>query len=123
MHSGILTGKVSQQWLDDLPSNDWRKHKTDHPVVSPLHSKDGLQAFLILQEELRSFAYERSMTVGQLAVCWSLSHSCVTSGIVGARTKGQISESVKAVESTLSEDEKNEIMSYILKFENKQGNG
>ena len=123
MHSGILTGKVSQQWLDDLPPNDWRKHKTDHPVVSPLHSKDGLQAFLILQEELRSFAYQRSITVGQLAVCWSLSHSGVTSSIVGARKKGQILESVRAVDCALSEAEKKEIMSYILKFENKQKNG
>jgi aryl-alcohol dehydrogenase-like predicted oxidoreductase len=119
MHSGILTGKVSRQWLDDLPSNDWRKHKVDHPVVSPLHSKDGLQDFLILQEELRSFAYKRSITIGQLAVCWSLSHSGVTSAIVGARKKGQILETVKAVDSTLSKDEKKELMSYILKFENK----
>ena len=27
MHSGILTGKISSEWLNSLPQNDWRKHK------------------------------------------------------------------------------------------------
>jgi aryl-alcohol dehydrogenase-like predicted oxidoreductase len=117
MHSGILTGKISHQWLDNLPQNDWRKHKTDHPVVKPLHSKDGLQAFLILQEELRLFAQEREMTIGQLAVCWALSPREVTSAIVGARKHGQILETVQASNNSLSQDDKNLIMKYITKFE------
>jgi aryl-alcohol dehydrogenase-like predicted oxidoreductase len=117
MHSGVLTGKISHQWLDSLPQNDWRKHKTDHPVVKPLHSKDGLQAFLILQEELRLFAQEREMTIGQLAVCWALSPREVTSAIVGARKHGQILETVQASKNSLSQDDKNLIMKYITKFE------
>ena len=117
MHSGVLTGKISHQWLDSLPQNDWRKHKTDHPVVKPLHSKDGLQAFLILQEELRLFAQEREMTIGQLAVCWALSPREVTSAIVGARKSGQILETVQASNNSLSQDDKNLIMKYITKFE------
>ena len=117
MHSGVLTGKISHQWLDSLPQNDWRKHKTDHPVVKPLHSKDGLQAFLILQEELRIFAQEREMTIGQLAVCWALSPREVTSAIVGARKHGQILETVQASNNSLSQDDKNLIMKYITKFE------
>ena len=118
MHSGVLTGKISHQWLDNLPQNDWRKHKSDHPVVSPLHSKDGLQSFLILQEELRLTAQERGMTVGQLAVCWALNRQEVTSAIVGARKKGQILETVQASGKSLSQDDKNLIMKYIIKFEN-----
>ena len=46
MHSGLLTGKVSRRWLDGLPDNDWRKHKRDHPVVSPLQSEEGMEAFV-----------------------------------------------------------------------------
>ena len=118
MHSGVLTGKISHQWLDNLPQNDWRKHKSDHPVVSPLHSKDGLQSFLILQEELRLTAQERGMTVGQLAICWALNRQEVTSAIVGARKKGQILETVQASGKSLSQDDKNLIMKYIIKFEN-----
>jgi aryl-alcohol dehydrogenase-like predicted oxidoreductase len=123
MHSGVLTGKISHQWLDSLPQNDWRKHKTDHPVVKPLHSKDGLQAFLILQEELRLFAQEREMTIGQLAVCWALSPQEVTSAIVGARKHGQILETVQASNNSLSQDDKNLIMKYITKFEESLNHG
>ncbi|MDG0965407.1 MAG: aldo/keto reductase [Opitutales bacterium] len=117
MQSGLLTGKISHQWLENLPQNDWRKHKTDHPVVKPLHCKDGLQAFLILQEELRIIAQDREMTIGQLAVCWALSPQAVTSAIVGARKHGQILETVQASENTLSQNDKNLIMKSITKFE------
>jgi aryl-alcohol dehydrogenase-like predicted oxidoreductase len=123
MHSGLLTGKISAEWLEKLPQNDWRKHKSDHPVVSPLHSKDGLQAFLILQDELKSIADEKSMTVGQLAVSWALSQPMVTSAIVGARKSGQILETVEASGKILSLDEKNLIMKYIINFERKLNHG
>ena len=123
MHSGLLTGKISAEWLEKLPQNDWRKHKSDHPVVSPLHSKDGLQAFLILQDKLKSIADEKSMTVGQLAVSWALSQPMVTSAIVGARKSGQILETVEASGKILSLDEKNLIMKYIINFERKLNHG
>ncbi len=123
MHSGLLTGKISAQWLENLPSNDWRKHKTDHPVVSPLHSKDGLQAFLNLQEELRLIAKSKEMTVGQLAVSWTLSRQEVTSAIVGARKSGQIVETVQASVKPLFEEDKILIMNHIIKFENQLNHG
>ena len=119
MHSGILTGKVSAEWLESLPENDWRKHKTDHPVVSPLHTEDGLQAFLILQEELRSIAQRNNMSVGQLAVSWALRRKEITSAIVGARKPGQIIETVQAAEKILSTEEEKIIMNHITNFENK----
>ena len=123
MHSGVLTGKISSTWLENLPSNDWRKHKKDHPVVSPLYTELGLQAFLILQESLRSMALEKSMSVGQLAVSWALSHESVTSAIVGARKSGQISEIVKAADHDLTEKDKIFIMNQIKLFEDKLENG
>jgi aryl-alcohol dehydrogenase-like predicted oxidoreductase len=119
MHSGILTGKVSAEWLDSLPENDWRRHKTDHPVVSPLYTEDGLQAFLILQEELRSIAQRNNMSVGQLAVSWALRRKEITSAIVGARKPGQITETVQAAEKTLSFEEEKTIMNHITNFEYK----
>ena len=119
MHSGILTGKVSAEWLESLPENDWRRHKTDHPVVSPLYTEDGLQAFLILQEELRSIAQRNNMSVGQLAVSWALRRKEITSAIVGARKPGQITETVQAAEKTLSFEEEKTIMNHITNFEYK----
>ena len=105
MHSGLLTGKVSKAWLDSLPANDWRKHKTDHPVVEPLQSEDGMKAFLDFQDQLKAFGQETGRTVGQVAVAWTLRRDEITSSIVGARKKGQIVETVKAVDLELLPDE------------------
>jgi aryl-alcohol dehydrogenase-like predicted oxidoreductase len=123
MHSGLLTGKISVDWLEKLPLNDWRKHKSEHPVVSPLHCEEGLQAFLILQNELKQIAVEKGMTVGQLAVAWALNQSSVTSAIVGARKSGQILETVKASGHILSLDETELIMKHIINFEKKLNHG
>ena len=105
MHSGLLTGKVSQEWFDGLPMNDWRKHKVDHPVVSPLQSVEGLSSFMTFQSELESIAREFGRTIGELATAWVLRKQEVTSAIVGARKKGQISEICQVTESPLSKDE------------------
>jgi aryl-alcohol dehydrogenase-like predicted oxidoreductase len=117
MHSGLLTGKVSRQWLDDLPDNDWRKHKKDHPVVSPLQSEEGMEAFLNFQEGLRSIALEHGRTIGQLAVAWALRREEVTSAIVGARRPGQIVETVRAAEKKLTEEEAAAVAKCLNQFE------
>ena len=56
MHSGLLTGKVYQEWLDRLPMNDWRKQRVDYSVVSPLLTKKGLSCFMTSQSALDSIA-------------------------------------------------------------------
>jgi aryl-alcohol dehydrogenase-like predicted oxidoreductase len=105
MHSGLLTGKVSGEWYDGLPSNDWRKHKTEHPVVSPLQTETGLSAFLSFQSELASIAKQGNRSVGELATAWVLRRTEVSSAIVGARKKGQISQIAKVCERPLLEEE------------------
>lgn len=117
MHSGLLTGKVSRKWLDELPDNDWRKHKKDHPVVSPLQSEEGMDAFLDFQNELATISRENGRTVGQLAVAWSLRHCEVTSAIVGARRIGQIAETVQAAEKELTTEEDELISQCLVTFE------
>ncbi|MBT6958055.1 MAG: aldo/keto reductase [Opitutae bacterium] len=104
MHSGLLTGKVSREWYEGLPSNDWRKHKQGHPVTQYLQEPH-MNHFLAFVDELRSIAGESGHTVGQLAVSWVLSHSEVTSTIVGARRPGQISETAQAADWELSSNE------------------
>lgn len=117
MHSGLLTGKVSRKWLDELPDNDWRKHKKDHPVVSPLQSEEGMDAFLEFQNGLRSIALDNGRTIGQLAVAWALRRGEVTSAIVGARRPGQISETVRAAEKKLGSEEGDAIAKCLEQFE------
>ncbi|MAN38448.1 MAG: hypothetical protein CMI21_12700 [Opitutae bacterium] len=117
MHSGLLTGKVSRKWLDELPDNDWRKHKTDHPVVSHLQTEEGMNAFLDFQEALNSIALDNGRTIGQLAVAWALRREEVTSAIVGARRPGQITETVRAAERNLTDEEESAIAKALLDFE------
>ena len=91
MHSGLLTGKVSKEWFSSLPENDWRKHKVDHPVVSPLQTEDGMEKFIVFQSELQRF----QKIMGDQLVSLPLHGSCEREkllAIVGARKKGQISQ-------------------------------
>ena len=115
MESGLLTGKVNQEWIDNLPKNDWRRHKSDHPVASLLHPPK-LNPFLKLVEQLDAIANSSGHSVSQLAVSWTLCQSEITSAIVGARKKGQIAETVKAAEWALGESELNAISATIDEF-------
>lgn len=104
MHSGLLTGKVTQDWVEHLPDNDWRKNKPDEPrmkyVREPL-----LEPFLTFVEALKDVAAQSHHTVAQLAVSWVLRREEVTAAIVGARKKGQIAETVQAGSWRLTEEE------------------
>ena len=98
MESGLLTGKVTREWIDSLPENDWRRHKQeDHPVASLLRPPK-LEPFLQLVNQLRAIAEPSGHTVSQLAVAWTLRRPEITSAIVGARRRGQIAETVRAAE-------------------------
>ena len=118
MESGLLTGKVNQEWIDNLPKNDWRRHKSDHPVASLLHPPK-LNPFLKLVEQLDAIANSSGHTVSQLAVSWAICQREITSAIVGARKKGQITETVQAAEWVLGESELNAISSAIDEFRKK----
>jgi aryl-alcohol dehydrogenase-like predicted oxidoreductase len=104
MESGLLTGKVNEEWISKLADTDWRKHKPDHPVASLLHPPKQ-EPFLKLVNALGEIAEGSGHTVGQLAVAWTLRRPEVTSAIVGARRSGQIAETVKAGDWQLSEEE------------------
>jgi aryl-alcohol dehydrogenase-like predicted oxidoreductase len=104
MESGLLTGKVNEEWIANLADTDWRKHTPDHPVASLLHPPKQ-EPFLKLVSALDEIAAASGHTVGQLAVAWTLRQPVVTSAIVGARKTGQIAETVKAGDWQLSEEE------------------
>ena len=104
MESGLLTGKVNEEWIANLADTDWRKHKPGHPVASLLHPPKQAP-FLKLVSALGEIAASSGHTVGQLAVAWTLHRPEVTSAIVGARKSGQIAETVKAGDWKLNEEE------------------
>lgn len=102
MESGLLTGKVTREWLAQLPDNDWRK--SARSFVEP-----EISANLELVERLRPVAERNSKSVAQLAIAWALRHPGVTAAIVGARRPAQIEETYTAANWTLSAADINEI--------------
>ncbi len=94
MERGLLTGKVTKEWVSSLPESDHRKR--DARFNEPELSKN-----LKLIEKLKAIAADNKITIAQLAIAWILRRPEVTSAIVGARKPGQILETVKAGDVTL----------------------
>jgi aryl-alcohol dehydrogenase-like predicted oxidoreductase len=89
MERGMLTGKVTKEWVASLPDSDHRKR--DGKFNEPELSKN-----LALIEKLKATAKEAGITLSQLAIAWILRRPEVTAAIVGARKPGQITETAKA---------------------------
>lgn len=98
MQAGLLTGKVTREWVEQLPDDDWRKR-------NPRFRDPELSANLALVEGLRPIAERAGKTVAQLALAWVLRRPEVTAAIVGARRPSQIEETVAASDWDLSAEE------------------
>lgn len=90
MQCGLLTGKVTQAWVQALPDDDWRKTK------SPFFQEPALSRSLSAVSKLKAVAADHGRTVAQLAVAWTLRRPELTAAIVGARRPGQIAEILPA---------------------------
>ena len=110
LQKGLLSGKFTPAKIAALPADDVRHN--DENFKSPL-----LEANLAAIEKLVEIAKRNRITVAQLAIGWTLRNSAVTAAIVGARRKGQISETAPAADVELSDDDINEIET-ILKLKN-----
>ena len=91
MQKGLLTGKVTAEWVAALPDSDHRRNDPDF-------NSPKLDAHLDVVCELRKQAEERGCTPGQLAIAWVLRRPEVTAAIVGGRRPEQIAESAKAAD-------------------------
>lgn len=96
MQKGLLTGKVTRDWVEGLPQSD---HRTNDEMFQPPQLDPNLQ----LVEGLRAIADAAGRTVPQLAIAWTLRRPEVTAAIVGARRPDQIEETAQAAEWELTE--------------------
>ncbi|MGV3722125.1 MAG: aldo/keto reductase, partial [Actinomycetota bacterium] len=78
MQSGLLTGAFSAERAAALPADDWRTR-------SPFFTGEALQRNVSLAEALRPIAERHGVSVGAVAVAWTLAWPGVTGAIVGAR--------------------------------------
>lgn len=102
MQKGLLTGKVTRQWVESLSSEDHRRN--DIQFQEPKLSQN-----LKLVDGLRPIAETRGHSVAQLAIAWTLRRPEVTAAIVGARHPDQIDALISAADWQLSASEISQI--------------
>ena len=102
MQKGLLSGKVTQAWVDALPATDHRRG--DPQFNEPLLSRN-----IALNGGLRTLAARLGTTPAELAIAWVLRQPRVTSAIVGARKPGQIAETIGGGRLTIPTDALQEI--------------
>ena len=98
MQKGLLTDKVTRDWIDHLPAEDHRRGDVNF-------QEPRLSTNLDLVAALRSIAEKHGKTVSQLAIAWVLRRSEVTAAIVGARKPSQLEETASAADWQLSDAE------------------
>src|SRR5205085_12641990 len=94
MASGLLTGAMTRERIERLPTDDWRRGNRD--FQEPLLSRN-----LRLVSLLRTIGVRHGRTPAEVAVAWVLHNPAVTGAIVGARRPGQIKPVVGAADFRL----------------------
>ncbi len=98
MASGLLSGKMTRERIQDLPDDDWRKkHKW--------FKEPQLARNLALADLLKEIGNRRGRTAGEVAIAWTLQNPAVTGAIVGMRRPEQVDGVVQAEEIQLSREE------------------
>ncbi len=106
MYKGLLTGAFDESRLNSLDASDHRCN--DRNFQSPK-----LEGHLALVERLKPIAERNERSLAQLAIAWVLSHSAVTSAIVGARRPDQIKATAAAGDWKLSQEDLAEITALL----------
>ncbi len=83
MGSGLLTGRMTRERIENLPDDDWRKH--DERFREPELSRHLAQV-----ERLEAVAERYDTTPGAVAVAWALRNPAVDGAIVGFRRPDQV---------------------------------
>ena len=89
MQNGLLTGTFSEQRVQQLADNDWRKTHANF-------TGENLARNVALAEAMRPIADKHATTVGCVAVAWTLAVPGVTAAIFGARQPAQVDSMVGA---------------------------
>lgn len=102
MASGLLSGKMTKERVENFPENDWRKRRD-------FFQEPQLSRNLALADKLKEIGARHGHTAGEAAIAWTLRKPEVTGAIVGIRTPEQVAGVIGAGEWRLSQDEINEI--------------
>jgi aryl-alcohol dehydrogenase-like predicted oxidoreductase len=106
MKSGLLTGKMTRERVQNLPSDDWRRN-------APEFNEPRLSRNLELVGLLEEIGAEHGRSPAEVAIAWTLRHPAVTAAIVGGRRPDQVDGIIGAAEFRLSEEELDRIESFL----------
>ena len=106
MMSGLLSGKMTRERIDNFPEDDWRKRNEE--FQEPRLSRN-----LKLASLLQDIGYPYNRTTAEVAIAWTLRHPAVTGAIVGGRRPEQVEEIIGAAEFRLSERELEQIEKFL----------
>ena len=108
MASGLLTGAMTRERIEQMPADDWRRSHPD--FKEPLLSRN-----LRLVRLLKAIGAHHGRTPAEVAVAWVLHNRAVTGAIVGARKPGQIRGVLGAAGLRLSLTEVAEFEAFFAK--------
>jgi aryl-alcohol dehydrogenase-like predicted oxidoreductase len=106
MMSGLLSGTMTRERIENLPEDDWRKKNAE--FQEPRLSRN-----LALQEKLNDIGFPHNVQAGVVAIAWTLRHPAVTGAIVGARRPEQVDAILPAAEFRLDDLELAEIDKFL----------
>jgi aryl-alcohol dehydrogenase-like predicted oxidoreductase len=106
MVSGLLTGKMTAERVNEMPADDWRKR-------SPNFNEPKLSRNLKLAELLREIGKTHNVEPGVVAIAWTLRHPAITAAIVGARRPDQVDGILPAATFRLSPREIDRIEEFL----------
>jgi aryl-alcohol dehydrogenase-like predicted oxidoreductase len=106
MVSGLLTGKMTAERIQNLPADDWRRR-------SPNFNDPKLSRNLALVELLKEIGQSHGVEPGVVAIAWTLRHPAITAAIVGARRPDQVDGVLPAVTFRLSDEETSRIEEWL----------
>ena len=98
MGSGLLTGAMTRERIEQLPEDDWRKH-------SERFQEPQLSEHLALVDRLKTVVDRHGTTAGAVAVAWTLRNPAVDGAIVGFRRPDQVDPIITAANLELSDED------------------
>ncbi|MBN9657679.1 MAG: aldo/keto reductase [Acidobacteria bacterium] len=106
MKSGLLTGKMTRERIQNLPADDFRKNALSF-------KEPHLTRNLALVELIREIGNRHGRTPGEVAIAWTLRRPEITAAIVGLRSPAQLEGVIGAATFRLSPEEIAEITSFM----------
>jgi aryl-alcohol dehydrogenase-like predicted oxidoreductase len=103
MGSGLLTGAMTRERIENMPEDDWRR--TDASFQDPQLSRN-----LALVDRLKEVAGRYDTTPGAVAVAWALANPAVDGAIVGFRRPDQVDPILAAANLELTAEDLEEIL-------------